>query len=912
MSSKLFKTFLIIAIPLFLLSITSGWIFEWLWLNELGYASVFWVLKSTQFILIISAFLVAALYFVYNFRVLASELQYVNLQGSGPFQGLEINMNSLDSAKRMKQIFTVAGLILAFLLSLSVMIRWDESLRFISSVEFGATDPLFGRDISFYLLRLPFWDVLQSSLVSIVFITVAILLLAYIFSGLLTILSFTEFRAKPEVLNHLSVNIGIWVLLLGWGFYLDRFKILLNPHGLVTGATYTDVAIHIPALWILVILSGILGVLLIAIRWTRSYLKYVPVMGALLIAVAILGRFILPNLAQQFSVDPNELRLEAPYLENNIEMTRLAYNLQDARVVEYIPTDRLNIRDIRNNQDAVDNIRLWDPRLLIGAYKQLQEIRSYYEFYTIDNDRYMIDGEVKQMMLSAREIARQLPSQSDTWTNRHMQYTHGYGLVMNAVTETNRQGEPVLTVRNLPPVYDSDDLYVENPAIYYGENSSGYYIVNTQIEELHYPDGDENVYVHYDGRGGIQISNFFLKALFAWELNDINILLSNEITNESRLQIWRSVQERIRKITPFLELDNDPYLVMNNGRLYWMQDAYTTSAYFPYAEYYHPRFNYIRNSVKIVVDAYHGEVNYYVMDEQDPVLQVYRQLLPDLFQSIDELPEGMEEHFRYPQDLFEIQIEAYSRYHMTRPQVFYNQEDLWARPIEKYGGRQQIMEPYYVLARLPEEEQLEFMLISPLTPDNRDNMIAWIAAKSDPENYGELVVFKLPKERLIYGPAQIDARIDQDPEISRQIALWDQRGSRVIRGNLMIIPIEDSFLYVEPVFLIADGVEIPQLQRVIVSIGDHISMQPTIEQAIFDMFGDNPDFTLPAGVLPETITLSSEEFPVIPEDLPAQVSSSQLTELRSLWEDLTRSATDGDWVRFGELMQEIDNMIDEE
>lgn len=912
MSPKLLKTFLFIAIPLFILSVSSSWIFEWLWLNELGYSSVFWVLRSTQLILIAVAFLVAAFYFIFNFRYLAGQLQHVNIQGDGPFQGLNINLDSLEAGNQMKKIFSIAGFVMAFLFALSFMIRWDESLRFISGVEFGETDPLFGRDISFYLLRLPFWDVVQSSLISIVFITVAILLLAYIFSSLFNIYSFTEFQAKPEVLNHLSINLGIWVLLLGWGFYLDRYKLLLSQEGLLTGATYTDIVIQIPALWILFGLSLIIGLLLIATRWTKAYMKYVPVMGAILVAVVLLGRFILPNLVQQFNVAPNELRLETPYLENNIEMTRLAYNLHNAGVVEYIPTDTLDIQDIRNNQDAVDNIRLWDPRLLIGAYKQLQEIRSYYEFYTIDNDRYMIDGEMKQMMLSAREIARQLPSQSNTWVNRHLQYTHGYGLVMNPVTETDRQGQPILTVRNLPPVYDSDDLYVDNPAIYYGENSSGYYIVNTEIEELHYPVGDENMYIHYDGEGGVEISNFFRKALFAWEMNDINILLSEAITKESKLQRWRSVQERIRKITPFLELDNDPYLVLNEGRLFWMQDAYTTSAYFPYAEYHNNRFNYIRNSVKILVDAYHGTVNYYVIDEQDPVLQVYKQLLPDIFQPAEALPAGIEEHFRYPQDLFEVQIEKYARYHMTRPQVFYNQEDLWARPNEKYGGIQQIMDPYYILARLPEEDQLEFMLISPMTPENRDNMIAWIAVKSDPGSYGELVVYKLPKEGLIYGPAQIDARIDQDPEISRQIALWDQRGSRVIRGNLMIIPIENSFLYVEPVFLIADGVEIPQLQRVIVSIGDNISMQPTIEQAIFDLFGHEAGYILPAETIPTAITMGEDDVPILPDDLASQATSRQLEELRTLWEELVESMSEGDWIRYGELMQEIDNLIEED
>ena len=906
MSSRLIKLVLLIAIPLILLSISSSWIFEWLWLKELGYDRVFWVLRSTQLILIVGAFIISAIYFTLNFRHLASQLKNINLHGS-PLQGVEFDLNSEFANKRIKQFFTLGALVMALLFALSFFIRWDESLRFISSVEFGEVDPLFGRDIGFYMFQFPFWGVVQSSLTSIAFLTVAILALSYIFTGLLRIQSPTKFDAPKRVMNHLNLNIAIWLALLAWGFYLDRFGLLFKADGIVFGAGYTDVTVQLPAIWMLFVITLLLSFVFLINRWVNLN-RFIPILGGLLVVVLVFGRGLLPSVVQQFNVEPNELQLETPYLEKNISMTRLAYNLHNVTEVEYMADDTLTIADIRNNQDAIDNIRLWDPRLLLGTYKQLQEIRSYYEFYSIDNDRYMVDGSVTQMMLAAREIARRLPSQSDTWVNRHLQYTHGYGLVMNPVTETNRQGEPRLIIRNLPPVSDSPDLPVTNPAIYYGENSRGYYIVNSGVEELHYPDGDENVYIHYDGRGGIQISNFFRKLLFAWELGDINILLSDYIHSESRLQIWRSVQERINKITPFLQLDNDPYLVLYEGRLLWIQDAYTTSSHFPYSQQYRNRFNYIRNSVKIVVDAYEGSVDYFVVDEEDPVLQVYQNIFPGMFKSLDELPAGLDNHFRYPQDLFEVQIETFARYHMTRPQVFYNQEDLWTRPFESYGGRSILMEPYYVLARLPGEEELEFMLISPLTPENRNNMISWMAAKSDPGSYGELIVYKLPKERLIYGPAQIEARIDQDPEISRQIALWDQRGSRVIRGNLMVIPIENSFLYVEPVFLLADNVEIPQLQRVILAIGDYISMQPTIEQAIYELFGREADFMLPAAAVP---AITDGEIPAtaIAEGTVPDLSAQQLSEIRSTWRDMLSALEEGDWARYGELLRELDEKI---
>ncbi len=904
MNLRVLRIIALIAIPLFILSISSSYIFEWLWLSEMGYSQIFWTLRGTQVILTLLAFLVAALFFVPNFRFLAEQLKHANLSSS-PLQGSNINLDTDFASKRIKQFFTLGGLIMALIFALSFYVRWDESLRFISSVPFGETDPMFGRDIGFFLFELPFLDLLQSSLTSIVFITLVIITLAYVFTGLLMIRSFTEFNAGKKVLNHIKLNAVIWLGLLAWGLFLARYNLVFKADGIVFGAGYTDVMYQLPAIWIMFIMTIGLALLILASRWVNTG-KAVPGLAIVTVLVLILGRGVLPGVVQQFNVEPNELELESPYLERNIEMTRLAYNLHDVREVEYEADDTLTVSDIANNRDAIDNIRLWDSRLLINTYKQLQEIRSYYEFYSVDNDRYMVDGNVTQMMLSAREIARTLPSQSDTWVNRRLQYTHGYGLVMSPVTETNRQGEPRLSIRNLPPSWDSDDLRVDNAAIYYGEHSTGYYIVNTGVEELHYPEGDANVYTNYSGQGGIQFKNIFRKLLFAWELGDMNILLTDYIHDESRLQRWRSVQERIRKITPFLQLDQDPYLVLNNGRLFWIQDAYTTSSHFPYSQRYQNGFNYIRNSVKIVVDAYEGTVDYFIIDEEDPVLDVYDSIFPGVFKSMDELPEGIESQFRYPQDLFEVQIEKFSRYHMVAPQVFYNQEDLWTRPNEKYGGRQMLMDPYYVLARLPGEETLEFMLISPLTPENRDNMISWMAAKSDPGNYGNLVVYKLPKERLIYGPAQIEARIDQDPEISRQIALWDQRGSRVIRGNLMVIPVENSFLYVEPVFLLAEGVDIPQMQRVIVAIGDAISMQPSLDQALFELFGDEA-----AAIVDETQLVRDGSVPV--EALPegAAIDRQTLDEIRSIWDDLKSALEDGNWARYGELLNDLEEKIND-
>jgi uncharacterized membrane protein (UPF0182 family) len=556
----------------------------------------------------------------------------------------------------------------------------------------------------------------------------------------------------------------------------------------------------------------------------------------------------------------------------------------------YDASTDLTFADVMQNDQTLRHIRLWDWRPLMQTYRQLQEIRLYYQFYDVDIDRYHLDGGYHQVMLSARELAPQLPARADTWVNRHLQYTHGYGLVMSRVSQEGTEGLPQFLIQDLPPV-SRQGLTVTQPALYYGEHMDSYRIVNTTLEELHYPQGDDNVYTHYDGQGGILLDTWWKRLLFAWDRLDINLLLTAYITPESRIQLWQSVQERIRRIAPMLSLDADPYLVLSHGKLYWIQDAYTTSRYFPYAEPYERGWNYIRNSVKIVVDAYEGSVTFYVIDEADPVLKVYRQALPELFLSLDQMPDTLQQHLRYPVGLFKAQIEKFRTYHMTLPQVFYNNEDLWTQPREKYAGRSIPLEPYYILMRLPGEADLQFLLMTPLTPENRDNMIAWVAAKSDLPDYGELIVYKLPKERLIYGPMQIEARIDQEPLISRRLSLWDQRGSQVIRGNLMVIPIDHSFLYVEPVYLIAEETNIPQLRRVIVAYGKHVAMEPTLDEALRAVFGKEPRR---------------------PEAVAAEVPPGQQLQLQSAIRDAEQALEQGDWSAFGNAIESLKGALETE
>ncbi len=921
MTLRILRIALFIIVPIILLMLFSSWIMEWLWLRELGYSDVFRVLKGTQALMFTGALVISAIYLLLNFHYLSRLLRDSRLV-SMITGSLNIAIPSDRQYKWMRNAFTLLALFIAFVFAMAIMFRWDDALRFFFAQPFGATDPVFDREISFYMFQLPLLNLLQGSLTALFFFVTFFLAVIYFVTDMISARPGQGLQAHPSALNHLKLNAALWLLMLAAGFFLSRYELLFREDGVVFGAGYTHVHIELPALWAASFLTALLAVMLFLSRWMRLG-KVMIATAALTVLVLLFGRGLLPSAVQQFRVDPNELEVERPFIEHNIAMTRLAYGLDSVLEVDYSADDTLLVDDIRNNQQVIENIRLWDHRLLIQTYRQLQEIRPYYQFNTIGIDRYTIDGLKQQVMLSGRELSPRLPEGSQSWVNRHLQYTHGFGIAMSPVNAANRQGEPLMLVRDLPPV-THPDLPIDNAAIYYGKVSPGYFIVNTTTEELHYPSGDGNIYHHYSGRGGIQISSFLRKLLFAWELGDINILLSDYITPESRLQIWRGVQDRIGRISPFLQLDEDPYLVVHDGRLIWIQDAYTTSSKFPYSE---PNrgINYMRNPVKVTVDAYDGTVTFYVIDDSDPVIGVYQRLFPDMFIPADQAPAGLKDHFRYPVNLFEVQMEQYSRYHMTNPRVFYNDEDRWRRPFEMYAGRRLVMEPYYVLGHLPEnsgntdsDKELEFMLISPFTPEGRNNMIAWMAARSDPEHYGELVTYRLPKDRLIYGPAQIESRIDQDPEISRQLALWDQRGSRVIRGNLLVVPIENSFMYVEPVFLLADRDDIPQLQRVIVAIGDDISMQPTIQAAMIDLFGDDADFLGPEYVpvrLPdedELIAQMDEPLPVTERAVPRPVSDiteQELEEIRSLWQELRQTMSDGNWSRYGELLEELDNRL---
>lgn len=867
-------------------------IVEYLWMENLGYTQVFWTLLLVRTGLFLGILAVVLAYFGINFRYIQRQLPLITTESG------ELGVAQVGDVVLTKQRFALLGAgVAAFfglLFATSFSLRWEELIRYLNSSPTGETDPLFGADMAFYLLELPFIEAVQGGLVGIFFIGLLVFTTVFFMTGQIAVRQ-GQVRVAPGVLRLMGINLALFLLAWGWGFYLDRFGLLLSESGAVYGASYLDVNVRIPALWAATISSVLLAALV-------AYVVYVPRIRLLLLGggayflILVAGLGVIPAIVNQITVQPNELELEMPHLERNIQGTRAAYGLSDVRERSYPAEGFITREQLDGNEDVIENIRLWDPDLLIRTYQQLQEIRLYYEFYNVDVDRYLVDDDYRQVLIGARELTQNLPERTDSWINRHLRYTHGQGITMNFATEIDEEGNPELFVQDIPPQTETD-LEIDETSIYYGERTPGYRIVNTGIAELNYPGENGNVHTNYDGVGGVQFDAFWKRMLFAWYMSDFNIVLSDYLHEGSRIQFWNRVRDRVERIAPFLEYDGDPYVVLSEGRVYWIQDAYTTANSYPYSEPApNQRFNYMRNSVKVVIDAYDGTVDFYQMEEE-PLVDAYASAFPDLFKPFEEMPEDLQQHVRYPEDLFYIQVELYQRYHMTNPEDFYNNEDLWTRPSESYDGRQQIMEPYYMLMRLPDEEGLEFFLMTPMTPSNRENMVGWLAARSDPDNYGQLISYNLPRERLIYGPNQIESRIDQDTEISRQVTLWDQAGSRVVRGNLLVVPIQESFLYVEPVYLIADNIEIPQLRRVIVSDGRRVVMEPSLEQGLARLYGDP--------VIGDTPLM-----PVIGE-APGAAPAGDMQRAREVFREVEEALSEGDFASFGSSMNELAELLGE-
>lgn len=801
---------------------------EYFWYQSVNAEPVYWKIFNVKMFISVVVFL---LYF---------GVIYVNLKialVATKNRAFQININQLTSIDFNKIInigAVLVGAFFAFVAAGPAAELWDEFLKFQNSTAFNVADPVFGNDVGFYIFKLPLIIYVKNIIISLVFLSIITSGAIYFFKGAIQLVKGWYENFNRNVKIHLGTLLVVLFLLFSFHFWLLRFNLLYSTTGVSTGAGYTDIHARLFGYNLMSVMFFVLVLLIVYAMFSN---KVKPLFwGSVTLAASVLVFLVIvPVFQQKFVVEPNELEKEKPYIIKSIEFTRKAYGLDKVGRIDYPLNNTLTEKDIYNYKGTLENIRLWDWRPLLSTYRQLQELRLYYTFDDVDVDRYMINGNYRQLMLSVRELAYdQMPEQGKTWVNQRLRYTHGYGLAASLVDRVTKEGLPELIIKDIPPV-TIPELAINRPGIYYGERTDDYIFTGTGMDEFDYPLGEDNQLTRYSGKGGVAIGSLWKRLLYAIENKSIKILISEYFTKETKILYNRNIKAIVGKIAPFLKYDKDPYVIIVNGQLKWILDAYTTSDQYPYSQPVAPGINYIRNSVKVVIDAYDGNADFYVVDAEDPVIQTYSKIFPGFFKNAADVPEEIRKHFRYPLDLFTVQSKIFLSYHMTQPEVFYNQEDLWKFPREVYEGREQVMEPYYTIMQLNGKTE-ESLLILPFTPSNKNNMIAWLAAGSDGENYGKLSLYEFSKKELVYGPMQIEARVDQTPEISQVLTLWNQQGSSVIRGNLLVIPINHTLLYVEPLYLQADKSKMPELKRVIVSYQNQIVMKETLDESLRAVF----------------------------------------------------------------------------
>lgn len=897
-----------------------------LWFSEVGFSSVLFKSLTTQFVVGLAAGLfVAALVWV-NLRLVA--------RFAPPYRLTRVEGRD-DPIERYRELLApylgwlrlaVAGIV-GLLAGIGASSMWPDFLLWANRVEFGTTDPQFGRDLGFYVFELPFLKHIAGFLWFAFMVALVISAVAHYFHG--AIRPEVGLRGlSPSVLAHLSVLLGCLALIKAAQYYLGTFELNLSARGVVTGASYTDVNAHLPALRLLAIISIISAVLfLVNIRFRRVSLPIAAV--GIWIGFALVVGGLWPALIQRFSVEPQELRREEPFIQRNIAATRAGFGLGDVAEAPFPAATELAAEDVEGNDTLLQNVRLWDPAILQRAYTQLQAIRPYYSFEDVDVDRYEINGQIRQVLLSARELSlTDLPDNSKTWPNLHLQFTHGYGIVASFANDATEAGQPEFLVQDIPGTVESgaESLNVEQGGLYFGESFEPfeYSIVNTRQDELDFETETETQRSNYAGDGGVRLNNLFKRAAFAVREFDWNVLISQEITSESKIMLYRDVRDRVLRAAPFLALDSDPYPVVSGDRVVWILDAYTTSEWYPYSERFaldgmvvRPELagtltgnaNYVRNSVKVVVDAYNGSMDFYVVDESDPVIQAWQSAFPDLFTD-EEPPEEIAAHFRYPEDLFKVQSEVYLSYHIDSAADFYAHSDEWglARNVLGHTGsvaRAETVPPTYLLISLPGETDQEFVLTRPFTPRGRNNMVALMVARSDPENYGEMMTLEFPRSRQVPGPLQIDNLINQDFDISQALTLLRQGGSSVDFGTLVILPLDDAIVYVQPLFVTAAEEGIPELKRVIVVFGEEVVMEETFDAALAGLFGlEEPVPEGPGG----------EPLPEEPGQPPAG-GDRQLAEVvdraGQVYAEAQEALQDGDFERYGLLIERLGRLLQE-
>jgi uncharacterized membrane protein (UPF0182 family) len=895
----------VVIVALVVLTLIDHLLVDYLWYGGLGYRGVFSTTVSAEIAIFAIVGLVAfAAIFASGLIAIGSSRDRERLRVvRRPDEMVEINLPELIRVlgERVPWRVIVAGAaaVLALFVAQGEAATWDTYLKGFYGVPFGITEPAFGKDIGFYIFTLPLLEEIRDLFLVLIVLSAAMAIGVYWARGSL------DFKENPPRVTagaaaQLSVLLGLFFVQRAMSYWLGRFDLLLHTNGVVFGLRYVDRILWQPGLWLLVALS--LAAAVMCIVNAREGGLRIPVAAFVVVfGPALVMNFIQPVI-ERLWVKPDELRVERPYLERNIAMTRHAYKLDTVDVKPFAGQGALTQASLDQDSATVKNIRLWDPRPLIDTYRQLQEIRTYYDFRDVDIDRYWIQGKYTEVMLSPREMnLDNLPETAQTWVNQHLKFTHGAGLAMSPVNKKDTEGLPVFYVKDIPAV-SNVGIKIDQPAVYFGEARDSYAVVDSATPEFDYPKGADNVFSFYGGSGGVPVSGFLRRLLFSIYFGDINLLVTENIVKNSKIMIRRNIASRVAYIAPFLKIDHDPYAVIHDGRMVWILDCYTVSDQYPYSQRNDlDQINYIRNSVKVVVDSYTGDTDFYVADPDDPIIKTWQLIFPGMFKPMSAMPQDLRAHIRYPEDFFLVQAGIYRTYHMTDPQVFYNREDLWDAPHESYAGQTVPMQPYYVIMRLPGQKEAEYMLMLPMVPSGRDNMIAWIAARCDGADYGHLFEYSFSKDRLIYGPYQIQARINQNPEISRQLSLWNQMGSKVLLGNLLVIPIQDSLLYVEPLFIRAENGQLPELQRVVASYSDRVVMGDTLDLTLAGLFTNQPP---PAPTIAKAVATEP--------GLQASGQNPPKADMQSAADHYNRALSAiraGDWPEFGAEMKKLGDAL---
>ena len=953
---------IIIAVVVILLLFFSliGFITDFLWFRELDYVSVFFTKLFTQIKIGVPTFAIVT-FLAYVYLKVLKRGYFKKIESDEPVNHGRLNLIS----------WGLAGIFGAITTYFAVTRLWFDFLQFINSTSFDKKDPLYDMDISFYVFRLDFIEEVNEI---ILMLLVAFALLTVIYYSILLSMrtpkifeeeaqsagetyddggssgggsafggmggsmgdmfgkfaenftgrsagSFKKASGRRGALDNknlkMLVNIAekqliivgvLFFLMIAVNFFLKQYNLLFGSTGAVYGAGFTDVNI---TLWIYraIMVLAVIAAVGFAVGINKRRVKYVVAAPIIMIVIGLVGTgagLVVQNLI----VTPDEIDKESKYLERNIEFTQAAYGLNDVDTREFAASNDLTADDIRNNDETISNIRINDYEPTNTFYNQTQAIRQYYSFNDVDVDRYNINGEYTQTFLSAREIDESIIK--DTWLNKHLKYTHGYGITLSRVDKITASGQPDVLIGDIPPESDVKEIQITRPEIYFGELTNNYVLANTSEDEFDYPDDDGNKYAQYEGTAGIKL-NPLNRFMFAVKERSLKLLVSGNISGDSKILINRNIEERVREIMPYLQYDDDPYMFTVDGKLYWMIDAYTYTNRYPYSEPYSAEtdVNYIRNSVKVVIDAYNGTTDYYIVDETDPMAQNFKKIYPDLFKSMDEMPDNIKAHIRYPSMLLDIQAQVYQRYHMDDVNVFYQNEDLWEISDEIYGIKEQQMTPNYYIMKLPGEESAEFVNSIPFTPKDKRNLMGLFVARNDGDHYGELILYQMPKSKVVYGPMQIEAQIDQNTEISKEFSLWNSSGSQYSRGNMFIVPIEDSLLYIEPVYLEATNSSIPEVKRVIVAYGDRIAYEPTLAEALNSLFGED-------SVLPSDSTETGGGSDQAAESEGGDDQEMSQTEIISnaqeAFDNAQSAAQDGDWAGYGEYINELEqylNMLSE-